>query len=327
MRGVRPRWQIRGAWLAVLAAVLVAACTSAPTTTPTIGPGGRPGVAIDSPANGSPTPVGQPLIVQARAEDPNGSGVNRIDLRVGDILVDSESTVGLVPQASFSAALSWTPSADGVVTLSVTSYRPDGTASPPATITVAVTLSGQSPPPIAPSPTPTSVAVATPTPFVPTPVAGPTPTPAPRPTLPPFATPSPTPSPTPEPTPEPIAIDLAVTLADLPGSWVVGTEYTISAIVSNEGTVEAPPVGIRVRLCLPADPCEPAGGGNAESSPLEAGSGLDYAVSLTPTEAGERRLRVRLVLPPGYVDTNPANNEFFTAPFDVEPAPEPPPEP
>ena len=323
MGRIRPVWPLRSLWLTALV-VIVAACSSAPPT-PSPPPGGQPSVIIESPANGSPTPVGQPLVVQAQATD-SGPGVNRIDLRVGGILVDSEGTPGLVAQPSFSATLQYVPSADGVVTISVTAYRADGTASPPAEITVAVVIAGASLPPTASpatSATPTAAAV------TPPPTPGLTPTAAPRPTLPPFATPTPTPSPTPTPAPTatPTAVDLALLVnpAGLPDplTWMVDVEETFSVAVTNVGDVSAPAASIRVRLCATEGPCGQNGAGQASSSPLDAGTALDYEVSITPLSEGERVLRIRLVLPDGFVDTDPSNNEYLSDPFEVQPAPPP----
>jgi len=321
--GVRPERLIQRLILCVLLAMLlVAACTSSPPPSPTIGPGGQPTVVIESPASGSPTPVGQPLAVQARADDIQGSGVNRIDLRVNDILVDSESTPGLVAQTMFVAQLSWTPSADEVVTLTVIAYRPDGTPSPPASVTVAVVFGDASPQPgdtftPQPSPSPTAGEVPSAPPVTPTAAA--------RPTLPPFATPTASPSPSPSPSPTPVAIDLDVSVEEstLDDPWVVGSEYSFDVIVSNEGSQPAPAASIRVRICAsPPEPCNPSGSFNTESSPLNPGTALDYPASVTPQLDGERYLRVRLILPPGYVDIDPSNNEFLYA-ITVEPAASP----
>jgi len=296
---IRPVWPLRSLWLTALV-VIVAACSSAPPT-PSPPPGGQPSVIIESPANGSPTPVGQPLVVQAQATD-SGPGVNRIDLRVGGILVDSQGTPGLVAQPSFSAALQYVPSADGVVTISVTAYRADGTASLPAEITVAVVIAGASLPPTA---SPAASATPTAAALTPPPTPGLTPTAAPRPTLPPFATPTPTPS----PTPSPIAIDLTITYEGaVPEELDVGTAYDFTVNVRNNGPGTAPSVTLRARLCNTSGRC---GQGDdldeVEVAELAEGADADYQLTLTPQIAGERQLRFRLLLPPAYVDPTPGD--------------------
>jgi hypothetical protein len=124
----------------LLTAVLLAACGASPPPSPTL-PEGEPTVIIQSPVSGAPAPVGQPLLVTARAADV--VGVSRVDLRVGGIVVDSASAG--TPLTDFVAEMQWTPSADGVETLEVIAYREDGTASAPATVLVAIVLPGESP--------------------------------------------------------------------------------------------------------------------------------------------------------------------------------------
>jgi hypothetical protein len=94
-------------------------------------------VTIQSPADGASLPVNVPVTISSVASDPNGPGVARVELRVNGQPVDeSESPGG--PQAGFSAAQVWTPTAEGEATIMVIAYREDGTASPPAVITVMV---------------------------------------------------------------------------------------------------------------------------------------------------------------------------------------------
>lgn len=326
MGSIRPVWPVRSLWLTAIV-VIVAACSSGPPATPSVAPSGLPNVIIESPANGSPTPVGQPLAVQATATDAGG-GVNRLDLRVGGILVDSEDTPGQVAQPTFSALLEYVPSADGVVTIAVTAYRPDGTASPPAEISVAVVVRGASPLPTpnpTTSPTPTAAAV------TPPPTPGLTPTAAPRPTLPPFATPTPTPSPTPTPTvtPTPLLADLEAYLqpADFP-SLTVGDAAMLTVYVRNYGPENLSNVTVRLRLCNTEGRC---GSGDADVSiefeSLNMDDILHRAVSVTPQVAGPRVVRVRVNLPDGYADPTPGNNvnnyPITVSPLESSPTPDP----
>jgi hypothetical protein len=297
--------------LVIVLGLLATACGAGPTVTPSPVPGGQPTVVIESPVNGAPTPIGQPLTVDVRADD-LAVGVNRIDLLVGGILVDIESTPGDVPQPMFAVGLQWTPTAEGSHTLTAIAYRPDGTASQPAEVTVAVVLAGLSLPP---GLSPTPGVVETPSPTAP----GPTPTVAARPTLPPFATPSPSPSPTPTPA---TPIDLAFTGdPTLPLTWFAGALYTLSIGVVNNGPGTAPAdAEIRVRFCATTGPCGQGGGGTSQISPLGEGDALLYDVDVQPDLTGEQVLRIRLVLPNGYVDTNPTDNEL-TYPVTVQPPP------
>ncbi len=296
------------------AALIVLACTSGPPATPTPGPEGQPTIVIESPASGSPTLVGQPLVVQARALDT--IGVSRIDLRVGDILIDSVSAPGGVPQSTFAAALRWTPSAESTVSVSVIAYRADGTPSAPATITVAVIREPGSTIPPTPGSSPTAEPSPTPSPTV-------TPTAAARPTLPPFATATPSPS------PSPIAIDLAVSAEGLPGTWIQGMQYTFNVIVANLGAQPAPGVPVRVRVCQrPPEPCSSSGGFNGDSGPLEPGASQIIEATVQPQAAGDRALRLRILVPGGYVDINPADNEvFYNITVQAPPSPSPSPSP
>jgi hypothetical protein len=196
----RGRVAARLSLITALVGLIVLACGSpSPTPSPTAAAGGQPTIVIEFPASGTPTMVSQPLSVVVRAVDT--VGVSRVDLRVGDILVDSVRAPGGVPQTNFVATLQWVPSAAIDVTLAAVAYRADGTASEPATVLVQVLHDGSAP---TPGETPTTSPEASPDPGA---SPGLTPSPAPRPTLPPFATPTPEPAtPTPEPatpTPEP----------------------------------------------------------------------------------------------------------------------------
>jgi hypothetical protein len=190
----RGRVAARLSLIIALVGLIVLACGSpTPSPSPTTAAGGQPTIVIEFPASGTPTMVSQPLSVVVRAVDT--VGVSRVDLRVGDILVDSVRAPGGVPQTNFVATLQWVPSAAIDVTLAAVAYRSDGTASEPATVLVQVLHDGSPP---TPGETPMTSPEASPDPGT---SPGLTPSPAPRPTLPPFATP--TPEPTPSPTPEP----------------------------------------------------------------------------------------------------------------------------
>lgn len=114
-----------------LAVLALAACGALPGDDE-----GQPTVAINSPTSGAELPVSMPVDVQASAADPTGPGVARIDLQVNGVVVNSFEAAG--PQANVSAVLSFTPTTEGATTITAISYRENGTASVPISISVLV---------------------------------------------------------------------------------------------------------------------------------------------------------------------------------------------
>lgn len=295
--------------LGPLAVMLVVGCGSTAPASP--GPtavAGLPTVAIDSPATGTIIAVGQLLQVNVRGQD--AGGVSRLDLRVGDVLVDNASTPSNVPQPLFAATLEWTPSAEGTVSVSALAFRPDGTGSPPVSISITVVSSTGviSPVPTSPASFPPGATFPPAPTFAPTPTIPPQatvpPTRAPRPTRPPAPTMAPRPTPTPSPTP--IAADLEVTQVDVPPVWTVGVEVPVSVYIrNNHPTDSAPPnsiielfvAGHTVTMDISSKPIGPLG--------IE-----HYTLFVTPQRDGARTLRATIILPPGYGDTTPDNNVF-----------------
>jgi hypothetical protein len=98
---------------------------------------GAPFATITSPSDGGRTVVGQEVTVRISAGDASGPGVQRVELSVGGAVVNSCEVDG-GPQAAFDTQLTWTPQTEGPATLEVVAYRPDGTPSPAATITLDV---------------------------------------------------------------------------------------------------------------------------------------------------------------------------------------------
>ncbi len=96
-----------------------------------------PSVSIQNPANGSALPVGQPVAVVAVAADSTGPGIARVELFAnGESVRALESPTG--PLDVFDTTLTWTPSQEGEVTLTVAAYQPDGSPSAAATIVVEI---------------------------------------------------------------------------------------------------------------------------------------------------------------------------------------------
>jgi Bacterial Ig domain len=266
--------------------------------------GGAPTVEIAAPPTGSSSSVGRSVDVDVRGTDPFSLGVGRLELFVDGAPVDRVVVGGGAARQSFAAVLSWIPLAPGTFTLSAVAYRLDGTASAPAEVIVIVT--GQ------------PIATQTPTPE-PTQTPLPTPSGSQIPTV----TLSPSPKPTPTPTPAPIAarVDVWVEPADMP-PWTVGVRSTLLVHVQNLGPHPVPFVRISASLAGSSD--------RGRTGGLNPGQTTTISFSLTPQQAGTRKLTVEGRLPAGYVDPNPGSNSLlWEAQVVVAPAatPEPSPSP
>lgn len=110
--------------------------TETPTPEATNTPEGKPTVVIDAPPSGSETAVGEEVFIQSTATDV--AGVSNVVLTVDGVQVSSDSSPDPEGQPTFTLLQSWTPNATGAHNISVQAFRPDGTSSDPATITINV---------------------------------------------------------------------------------------------------------------------------------------------------------------------------------------------
>lgn len=118
--------------LSFVALILVSLACNTPGSVSTL-----PSVQIQSPLPGDTIPLDEPFIVSAVATDTSGPGIARIELFVnGDSIKIIDAPAG--PQDVFDVALAWTPTEEGDATLTVVAYRPDGSPSPAAAISVEV---------------------------------------------------------------------------------------------------------------------------------------------------------------------------------------------
>lgn len=123
---------------AILFLFLVSACnlqmgTPTPFPTPDI-----PQIRFQAPANNDSFPEGTDLTIALLAED-RGIGIARVELLVDD-LPHSEAfpeVSGAVPV--FTVTMNWLAEGPGYHSLTALAYRPDGTASSPATIIILIT--------------------------------------------------------------------------------------------------------------------------------------------------------------------------------------------
>lgn len=109
--------------------------TAEPLDVSTISPGGKPNVAISSPAEGDEVVVNAQIFVTASATD--SVGVTRIQLVAGTQVVKTVSSESPSGQTNFPVLLDYTPRQTGEVTLQVIAYR-GAIASDPAEVTINV---------------------------------------------------------------------------------------------------------------------------------------------------------------------------------------------
>ena len=272
-----------------------------PTTAPRTADG-PPTVAIAAPPPGVFGWVGYPFDLDVRGADPWGIGVSRLDLRVGGELVDSATTPGGAAQLSFATILEWVPSDEGNFAVSVIAYRPDGSSSDEARMTIGIL----------------------PAPETPAPTLSQTPTPSPTGSGEPSATPEFTPDPSATPTPKPsqaaTPADVAVNVnrAELPAEWVVGQAVEVIVYVSNLGESKLGSVTVKVSAAR--------GQAAVKIQGLEPGQTRKIRLKVTPQLTGHRTLRVEATLPKAYLDYNLDNNVWSRA-IEVLPGAEPTAEP
>jgi uncharacterized protein YraI len=115
--------------LLVLVALTLNACnltseeedlpTSTPTTTQSAS--GRPRVVINSPTDGSTSPVNREILISVSATD--SRGVTRIQLQANDRIVQTLTSENANGQTTFNAVLNHTPQQTGQLVLRVVAYR------------------------------------------------------------------------------------------------------------------------------------------------------------------------------------------------------------
>lgn len=134
---------MRRVWIAVI--LLVAsglACTltssesdATPVSNPI--PTGKPNVTINQPTNGQTFQVGDKITIQAQASD-TGSGVTRVELRVNNVIVDSQTSENPAGEPNLTVLLDYVAAVPSEnLSLAVRAYR-GITPSDDATITVKV---------------------------------------------------------------------------------------------------------------------------------------------------------------------------------------------
>ena len=132
--------RLRMLWLILLPVLTALACTigAAPETpTPSIPPTSaiKPIVQIIAPQNNADAVVGQPLVVSATGQHPDG--ITRIELQANGQIVDSKVSQNPLGDAQLQTYLNYSPIAPGSVILQVIAYR-NSQPSDPATITINV---------------------------------------------------------------------------------------------------------------------------------------------------------------------------------------------
>jgi pSer/pThr/pTyr-binding forkhead associated (FHA) protein len=97
-------------------------------------PAGIPSVEIKEPRIGSQVRVGEEVVVQAVATDPNG--VTRVELLVDDKLVTAVKSSASRGQTPFPATFRWTPTGQGSHTLEVRAYNAANRQNVPTSVSV-----------------------------------------------------------------------------------------------------------------------------------------------------------------------------------------------
>jgi subtilase family serine protease len=197
----------------VLISLVAVACSATGGLLPIPGGITGPTVTITSPTEDSGFAVGIPIQVVVTAVDT--TGISRLDLAADGVVVDSYTTPIPTGQQSIAAQLTWSGATEGNHALTVTAYRPDGTASAPATVDVVVGASRQTTPPA--TEPPASEAPAT-------------------------ETPTEEPSPSSTPTQRPLMIDLTPTSADVKAITNPdgSTSAEVSIVIGNDGQDPSP---------------------------------------------------------------------------------------
>jgi uncharacterized protein YraI len=115
-----------------------------------------PTVEIRVPVNGMEFAEGTTVIIQVVGTD-NGTGVSQIDLQVDDLPAGSLQAPNPAGQTAFIANFEWPAQGIGGHSITAIAMRADGTASPPATISVNVVQAQPTAVPPTNTPEPTAV--------------------------------------------------------------------------------------------------------------------------------------------------------------------------
>ena len=116
--------------LLVVAGLALAACGGAPERT-----GQQPTVQVQIPESVS-SRVNTPLTVRASASDVDGPGIVRVEMQVDNTVVDTVEAAE--PTPTLSANLSFTPTAEGTISVMVVAIAADGVSSAPVTFVLTV---------------------------------------------------------------------------------------------------------------------------------------------------------------------------------------------
>lgn len=123
----------------MLLATLGCSLTSGDAEPTALIPAGKPIVTIRQPAALAAFRVGDTVTVQAEATDPNGTGVTRVELRVNNVVVDSQTSQVPQGESNLSVLLDYIAAVPSPqVVLAVRAYRGNSAVSDDATVTISV---------------------------------------------------------------------------------------------------------------------------------------------------------------------------------------------
>lgn len=123
----------------LLIGLMVSACTlgGGPEALPTPQFDGPPVVTIASPLPNSTYLIGTSVNLLARIENA-GPEMQRVEVTVNNVTIGNQNLEGQTSAAAFSISQSWPANEAGTFTFAVVAFRPDGSSSTPATVTITV---------------------------------------------------------------------------------------------------------------------------------------------------------------------------------------------
>lgn len=128
MRTNRRAWTL---WLwPVMVALVLAACGGAPERA------GQPTVQVQVPESTDNMRVNSPVTVRVTASDEGGPGIVGVEMQVNDVTVDTMSSDE--PTPTLTTNMSFTPTAEGVLSAKVVAIAADGVRSAPATFMLTI---------------------------------------------------------------------------------------------------------------------------------------------------------------------------------------------
>ncbi len=126
-------------WISLFALVLFASACNLSTDAPTATPEPDiPEVSFLFPTNGTIVVEGTDVQIQLFAQDRRGVGVARVELFVDEGLIQNSSPLVSAAVTEFTVDMNWLADGVGLHSLRAVAYRPDGTESDPAIITLDV---------------------------------------------------------------------------------------------------------------------------------------------------------------------------------------------